>query len=91
MREKVLALARGNFIYEAPDLVIRPERLSFTVVSGESRTEKVHIGNVRGQKMKGFGAVEAPEIEFLPVFHGEENELELTVNAGELVPGEKLE
>ncbi len=91
MREKVLALARGNFIYEAPDLVIRPEKLSFTVVSGESRTEKVHIGNVRGQKMKGFGAAEAPEIEFLPVFHGEENELELTVNAKELVPGEKLE
>ena len=35
MREKVLALARGNFIYEAPDLVIRPEKLSFTVVSGK--------------------------------------------------------
>ena len=90
MKEKVLSLAKGNFIYEAPGLIVTPEKLEFTVTAGETKKESFRIANERGTKIKGFGSVEDAEIEFLPVFHGEENELEITVNARELVPGEHL-
>lgn len=91
MKEKVLSLAKGTFTYETPELVLSPKKLDFCVVSGERAKEKIVIYNHRKTMMKGFGSVEAPELNFLPVFHGIENELELEVNATELVPGEILE
>ncbi len=91
MKEKVLSLAKGTFTYEPPELILSPEKLDFCVVSGERAKEKILIYNHRKTIMKGFGSAEALELDFLPVFHGEENELELEVNATELVPGETLE
>lgn len=90
MKEKVLSLAKGTFTYETPELVLSPEKLNFHVVSGECTKKKIVIYNRRKTIMKGFGSVEAPELSFLPVFHGAENETELEVNATELVPGETL-
>lgn len=91
MKEKVLSLAKGTFAYETPELVLSPEILEISIVSGERTREQIVISNKRKTVMKGFGSVEAPELDFLPVFHGVENELELEVNGTELVPGETLE
>ena len=91
MKEKVLSLAKGNFTYEAPGLVLTPDRLELSVVAGEKKKERFTLKNRRGARMKGFGSTEATELNFLPVFHGEENELELEIDAGELVPGETLQ
>ena len=35
MREKILSLAKGNFIYMTPELVLPEEPLTLSVVSGE--------------------------------------------------------
>lgn len=90
MKEKVLSLAKGNFIYEPPGLILTPDKLEFQVAAGERRTVTFTLVNERGTKMKGFGSVEETELEFLPVFHAEKNELKLTVNAEERVPGERF-
>ncbi len=90
MKEKVLSLAKGNFIYEAPGLVVIPDKLECEIVAGEKHRESFTVSNARGTKVKGFGSVEAAELDFLPVFHGEENTLELEINAVERIPGERL-
>lgn len=91
MKEKVLALAKGNFIYETPELILEPDKLAFSVAAGQCETRTFTLKNNRGTKVKGFGSVEDVNIEFLPVFHDVKNELTLEVHAEELVPGEKLQ
>lgn len=90
MREKVLSLAKGNFIYETPELVLSVERLAFEVTAGTHRSESFFLSNVWGTKVKGFGSVEDVHVDFLPFFDGEKNELTVEVDARELVPGECL-
>lgn len=90
MKEKVLSLAKGNFIYESPKLVIIPDKLEFTVVAGEKTMGGIVVKNRRGTKIKGFGSTDEPALNFLPVFHAEENELRVEADATELVPGECL-
>lgn len=90
MRDKIYALAKGNFTYETPGLVITPEKLTMEVVSGTSTGMTFTVANSRGTQLKGFGFTEAQEITFLPVFGGEENELEVEIHAQELVAGSKL-
>ncbi len=90
MKEKVLSLARGNFIYEAPGLLLTPEKLSFEVESGEKKTASFQIQNERGSVMRGFGATQEQALKFLPVFHAEKNKLSVEVNARDLMPGEIL-
>ena len=90
MKEKVLALAKGNFLYDTPKLLLEPEKLEFDVVSGERRTESFFVKNERGSMMKGFASVEEVELSILSVFCAENNELKFEVNAEELVPGEVL-
>lgn len=90
MREKVLSLAKGNFIYETPELVLSVDRLEFQVTAGTHHAESFVLRNARGTKIKGFGSVEDVYVDFLPFFEGETNELTVEVNARELVPGEHL-
>lgn len=90
MREKVLSLAKGNFIYETPELVLSVERLAFQVTAGTHQSESFILSNKRGTKVKGFGSVEDVRVDFLPFFDGERNELTVEVDARELVPGECL-
>lgn len=90
MREKVLSLAKGNFIYEAPELVLSVDRLAFQVTAGSRHAESFVLTNTRGTKVKGFGFAEDVCLDFLPFFEGETNELTIEVNARELVPGEIL-
>ena len=91
MREKIISLAKGNFTYEMPELVLPDEPLAFSVVAGEHQTYSFTIANGRKSKIKGFGAVEDTHIDFLPFFDGEEIELTLEVNAEELRAGERLQ
>lgn len=90
MREKVLSLAKGNFIYEAPELVLSVDRLAFQVTAGTHGSESFVLTNKRGTKVKGFGSSEDVCVDFLTFFDGEHNELTLEVDATELVPGEHL-
>ena len=87
MRERVLALAKGNFIYESPELVITPKQLMFDVAAGEKKNVRVTVENKRGSVMKGFGATDDPKVNFLPVFHSEKNELTMEFDATGLVAG----
>lgn len=90
MKEKVLSLAKGNFTYEPPELVLTPEKLEFDALAGRKTTESFVLKNRRGTKIKGFGSVDEPALNFLPVFHAEVNELQVEVDASDLVPGEQL-
>jgi len=90
MKEKVLALAKGNFTYDTPKLILEPRKIEFDVVAGERKTESFVVKNERGSVMKGFASVEEVELSILSVFYAENNELKFEVNAEELVPGEVL-
>lgn len=91
MREKVISLAKGNFTYDTPELLLPTECLVFSVTSGEHKTYSFELANARGSKLKGFGMVEDAHIDFLPFFDGEKNELTMEVDATELVAGERLQ
>ncbi|MEE3468608.1 MAG: DUF5717 family protein, partial [Eubacterium sp.] len=90
MREKIYFLAKGNFTYEPPGLVISPEKVELEVVSGTKAQTTFTVSNSRRTKLKGFGFVPAQEITFLPIFEGEENALTVEVDATELIAGTKL-
>ena len=91
MREKIISLAKGEFIYATPELVLPEEPLTFSVVSGTRETYSFSASNKRGSRVRGCGTVEDVHIEFLPFFERAENELSLEVNAEELRPGEVLQ
>lgn len=90
MREKIISLAKGNFTYDAPELVLPNMPLAFSVTAGEHRSHSFSLKNTRGSKIKGFGVTEDVHIDFLPFFDGTEVELSFEVNAEELSPGERL-
>lgn len=90
MREKILSLAKGNFIYETPKLCLSIDKLVLQVTAGTHKTASFVLENSFGTKVKGFGTTEDMCIDFLPFFDGITNELTVTVDAGELNPGEKL-
>ena len=84
MREKILSLAKGNFIYETPKLCLSIEKLVFEVTAGTHGTASFLLENSFGTRVKGFGTVEEMCIDFLPFFDGTKNELTVDVDAGEL-------
>ncbi len=90
MKEKVLSLAKGQFTYETPALILEPESLEMRVMAGEKHTAVIRVSNARGTKVKGFGVVEEQEIEFLPVFDAAKSEIELTIDASDIPAGEHL-
>ena len=90
MREKILSLAKGNFIYETPKLCLSIEKLVFEVTAGTHGSASFLLVYSFGTRVKGFGTVEEMCIDFLPFFDGTKNELTVDVDAGELNPGEKL-
>lgn len=90
MREKVISLAKGNFTYETPKLLLPKEPLVFSVTAGERKIHTFSLANERGSKLKGFGTVEDVHIDFLPFFDGKKNELTMEVDAREWMPGEHL-
>ncbi len=90
MREKVLSLAKGEFTYDTPEVVTSVEELTFSVIAGTHKTETFVVTNIRGTKVKGFGATYDLRVDFLPFFEGTENELAVEVDAREMVPGEHI-
>ena len=80
MREKILSLAKGNFIYETPELVLSTERLEFQVTAGTHGSASFVLTNAHGTKVKGFGAVEDVCVDFLPFFDEKDNELTIEVD-----------
>lgn len=90
MKEKVMSLAQGKFTYEQPEIVLSPESLEFEVAEGSEASAVFCVKNSIGTKIKGFGAASEFDIEFLPVFDGKENEIEVKVHAGNRKPGDVL-
>jgi len=92
MKEKVLALAKGEFTYETPKLMVEPDTVRLEVEAGSSRTANLMVYNSKGSKVKGFASVSHTELDFLPVFNGEKNVLDLEIDgrgkqAGEVIKG----
>ncbi|MCR5690921.1 MAG: DUF5717 family protein [Eubacterium sp.] len=92
MKEKVLALAKGEFTYETPKLMVEPDLVRLEVEAGSSRTANLTVYNSKGSKVKGFASVSHTELNFLPVFNGEKNVLDLEIDgrgkqAGESIKG----
>lgn len=90
MREKVMSLAQGRFTYEQPEIVCSTDCLKLEVVEGGEAASSFTVSNSAGTKIKGFGAVDHFNIEFLPVFDGKENEITAKVYAGNKKAGEIL-
>ena len=90
MREKIYALAKGNFTYETPKLVVSPDKLVGEVVSGSQQKFVIRVSNFAHTKIKGFGFAEAEEILFTPAFDGQDNEIECEVDATHIISGETL-
>lgn len=93
MREKVMSLAQGRFTYEQPEIVCSIDCLKLEVVEGGEAASSFTVSNSAGTKIKGFGAVDHFNIEFLPVFDGKENEITVKVyaankKAGEIMTGD---
>ena len=82
MKEKVMALAQGKFIYEQPEIILSTEQLEFEVPEGGEGTCDFHVKNAWNTKMKGFCAVDEFDIEFLPVFEGKDNEITVKAHDG---------
>ena len=55
MREKIYFLAKGNFSYEPPALVITPSEVELDVVTGTTASTTFQVSNTRLTKLKGFG------------------------------------
>lgn len=90
MREKVMSLAQGKFTYEQPEIICSIDRLILDVAEGGEATSVFRVSNAEKTKIKGFGAVEDFNFEFLPVFDGKENEITVKVHALNHTAGETL-
>lgn len=90
MREKVMSLAQGRFTYKRPEIVCSTDRLELEVVEGGETASSFTVSNSAGTKIKGFGAVDHFNIEFLPVFDGKENEITVKVYAANKKTGEVM-
>lgn len=90
MREKVMSLAQGRFTYEQPEIVCSIDCLKLEVVEGGEAASSFTVSNSAGTKIKGFGAVDHFNIEFLPVFDGKENEITAKVYAANKKAGEVM-
>lgn len=89
MKEKVERLAKGDFEYELPELLVSEETLSISVCAGEAFCGKFSVYNRDLTLMKG---VVYSSCEFLTVadeqFIGRENEISYEVNARYAKAGE---
>lgn len=90
MREKVMSLAQGRFTYEQPEIVCSTDCLRLEVVEGGEAASSFVVSNSAGTKIKGFGAVDHFNLEFLPVFDGKENEITAKVYAANKKAGEVM-
>lgn len=90
MREKVMSLAQGKFTYEMPEIICSTECLKFDVTEGGEATSVFRVSNAHKTKIKGFGAVDDFNFDFLPVFDGKENEITVKVFAANKKAGDIL-
>lgn len=93
MKDKIEQLARGEFLYELPTILLSDEELSITIETGSTFQGCFTISNSRHSSMKG---VLYSSNRFLTLdansFHGEENRIHyhfnsIYYNAGETVTG----
>lgn len=90
MREKVMSLAQGKFTYQGAEIVCSIDCLKMDVAEGGEATSVFQVSNSEKTKIKGFGAVDDFNFEFLPVFDGKENEITVKVYAANKKAGDVL-
>ncbi len=90
MKDKVERLAKGNFEYEQPEVLVSEEALFIEVAAGEDFCGKFFVRNRHMSVMKG---VVYSSNEMLVInesqFQGNENEITYTVQARYGTPGEE--
>lgn len=90
MKEKVMSLAQGKFTYEEPEIILSTEKLEFDVTEGGEASSVFRVRNSRDTKIKGFGAVDDFNFDFLSVFDGKDNEVTVKVHAENKKAGDIL-
>ncbi len=88
MREKVMALAQGKFCYEEPEIVVSTEKIELEVAEGSEAEAVLSVENRAHTKVKGFGATDEFNFEFLPVFDGKISDITVKVHAGNKKAGD---
>lgn len=90
MKDKILALSRGEFEFEPVKLQLSKTELRLVVVSGRQISESFTISNVRGTKVKGFLAANE-QIKVEPqTFYSEETEITVTFSAENVREGDVI-
>ncbi len=88
MREKVMALAQGKFHYQEPGIVVSTEKIELEVAEGSEAEVVFSVENEAHTKVKGFGATDEFNFEFLPVFDGKASDITVKVYAGNKKAGD---
>ena len=81
MKDKILALARGEFEFEPVKLQLSKKELRLVVVSDREVSDTFTISNVRGTKVKGFITAKEQVTVEPQTFLGEETEITVTFSA----------
>lgn len=91
MKDRILAISKGQFTYEPIKLQLSQDKLRLVVVSGRDATESFRLSNVRGTKVKGF-VTTTDDIQITPqTFHGEDTEIHITFSASHVAAGTKMD
>lgn len=91
MKEKVMAISQGKYHYEEPQIILSTNKLYIEVPEQGEAIASFRVSNSMGTKMKGFCSTDHFNIDFLPVFSGKDNEIEVKAHAGEYSVGECFE
>ena len=87
MKDKILALARGEFEFEPVKLQLSKKELRLVVVSDREVSDTFTISNVRGTKVKGFITAKEQVTVEPQTFLGEETEITVTFSAQNMSEG----
>ena len=91
MREKVMALAQGKFRYMEPEIVVSVDKVRLEVPEGGEAETTFTVENSLHTKIKGFGATDEFNFEFLPVFDGKVSDITIKVHAGNKKAGDVMQ
>ncbi|MEG1458627.1 MAG: DUF5717 family protein [Acetivibrio sp.] len=90
MREKIKRLAKENFEYELPEILLSEEQISIIAEIGSVATGSLWISNEQEKKMKGIVYSSLPELHIInPMFNGKTNEIQYRFDAKKAIAGEK--
>ena len=92
MKQKIEQLAKGNFEYQLPEILLSEEKLQIAAVAGDTYRGSFIVSNSQGSRMKGV-LYSSSRLFVLSEdkFVGEEVTIHYSFNAEYMEPGEQLE